>query len=279
MKRILTIQDISCFGKCSITIALPVISAMGVEAVILPTALFSTHTLFPDYKKISLSEQMMLFAEQWKNNGIKFDAIYTGYLGSIEEIDTVLSLIDMFKDPNTLVFVDPVMGDNGKLYRGFDEEYVVRNRKLCGRADIIVPNITEACMLTGAKYTETRGEKYYADLCGRLCEMGAKTAVLTGASLSEGKTGVFGMRASDCETFSYQNDRIDASYHGTGDLFASTAAAAMVRGIAMSDAFRIASDYTAETIRATMRNPDHPWYGVDFESTLPLLIEMTTKYL
>ena len=279
MKRILTIQDISCFGKCSITIALPVISAMGVEGVILPTALFSTHTLFPDYRKISLSEQMMVFAEQWKNNGIKFDTIYTGYLGSIEEIDTVLSLVDMFRDESTLVFVDPVMGDNGKLYRGFDEEYVSRNIKLCGCADIIVPNITEACMLTGTKYREDREEAYYADLCGKLCDMGAKTAVLTGASLSEGKTGVFGMRASDRETFSYQNDRVEASYHGTGDLFASTATAAMVRGVSMADAFRIASDYTAETIRATMRNPDHPWYGVDFESTLPSLIGMAAKYL
>ena len=279
MKRILTIQDISCFGKCSITIALPVISAMGVEGVILPTALFSTHTLFPDYKKISLSEQMMAFAEQWKNNGIKFDAIYTGYLGSIEEIDTVLLLVDMFRDEKTLVFVDPVMGDNGKLYRGFDEKYVIRNRKLCGCADIIVPNITEACMLTGTKYREEREEAYYVDLCGKLCDMGAKTTVLTGASLSDGKTGVFGMRASDRETFSYQNDKVAASFHGTGDLFASTAVAAMVRGIAMGDAFRIASDYTAETIRATMSNPDHPWYGVDFESTLPMLIGMTAKYL
>jgi pyridoxine kinase len=252
---------------------------MGVEGVILPTALFSTHTLFPDFKKISLSEQMMAFAEQWKNNGIKFDAIYTGYLGSIEEIDTVLALVDIFRDENTLVFVDPVMGDNGKLYKGFDDEYVIRNRKLCGCADIIVPNITEACMLTGSKYCEARNEAYFADLCGKLCDMGAKTTVLTGASLSEGKTGVFGMRASDRETFSYQNDKVAASFHGTGDLFASTAAAAMVRGIAMGDAFRIASDYTAETIRATMSNPDHPWYGVDFESTLPMLIGMTEKYL
>jgi pyridoxine kinase len=171
------------------------------------------------------------------------------------------------------------MGDNGKLYRGFDEEYVIRNRKLCGCADIIVPNITEACMLTGTKYREEREEAYYVDLCGKLCDMGAKTTVLTGASLSDGKTGVFGMRASDRETFSYQNDKVAASFHGTGDLFASTAAAAMVRGIAMGDAFRIASDYTAETIRATMSNPDHPWYGVEFESTLPMLIGMTAKYL
>ena len=133
-------------------------------------------------------------------------------------------------------------------------------------------------MLTGTKYREDRDESYYAALCGKLCDMGAKTAVLTGASLSEGKTGVYGMRASDRAAFNYQNNKVAASYHGTGDLFASTAAAAMVRGIAMDDAFKIASDYTAETIRATMRNPDHPWYGVDFESTLPLLIEMASKY-
>lgn len=279
MKRILMIQDISCFGKCSTTIALPVISAMGVEAVILPTALFSTHTLFPDYRKISLSEQMMPFAQQWKNNNVAFDAIYAGYLGSIEEIDTVLELIKMFRGDHTLVFVDPVMGDNGRLYRGFDETYVIRNRKLCASADVIVPNITEACMLTGTDYIENPDELCMRGLCSRLCDMGAATAVLTGASLSEGKTGVFGMTASDRSTFRYQNDKINASYHGTGDLFASTAVGAMVKGIPMYDAFRIASEYTAETIRATMSDPDHPWYGVAFESTLPMLIKLSEEWL
>ena len=277
MKRILTIQDISCFGKCSITIALPVISSMGVETVILPTALFSTHTLFPDYRKVSLSEQMLPFARQWKDNKVAFDVIYTGYLGSIEEIDIALEVIDLLAGENTLIFTDPVMGDNGHLYRGFDEDYVLRNKKLCSRADIIVPNITEACMLTGTAYSEKQDEAFLRELCEKLCSLGAGTAVITGASLSEGKTGIFGLRAKDGGVFCYQNDKVAASYHGTGDLFASAAVGSMAKGISMYEAFRIASDYTAQTIRVTMQNPDNPWYGVDFESTLPDLRRMTDE--
>lgn len=248
---------------------------MGIECVILPTAVFSTHTLFPDYKKTDLSSYMLSYAKQWKDNNITFDAIYTGYLGSPKEIDLALEVIDMLRDENTLVFSDPAMGDNGKLYRGIEEECVIRCRELCGRADIIVPNITEACMLTGTGYSEHQDGTYMKQLCGKLCDLGAGTAVITGVSLSEGKTGVYGMNSEDSNTFCYQNDKISASYHGTGDLFASAAVGAIVKGMSMSDAFRIASDYTAQTIRVTMENPDNPWYGVDFEDTLPLLREMT----
>ena len=273
MKRILTIQDISCLGKCSITIALPVLSAMGIETVILPTALLSNHTLFPEYTKLDLGEQMLPAASLWKKYGARFDAIYTGYLGTMDEIEKAASVIDLFREDDTLVFVDPVMGDNGKLYRGFSDEYAVWNAKLCAKADIVVPNITEACLMTGIAYRESYDESYLKDLSFRLCETGAKMAVITGASLSEGKTGVYGMDARTGKTFQYQNDKVSVSYHGTGDLFASTAVGALIRGRSVCDAMKLAADHTADTIRATMKNPGNPWYGVDFESTIPDLIQ------
>ena len=272
MKRILTIQDISCLGKCSITIALPVLSAMGIETVILPTALLSNHTLFPEYTKMDLEEQMMPSALMWKKNGVRFDAIYTGYLGSVREIEKTAAIIDLFREEDTLVFVDPVMGDNGKLYRGFSDDYAAQNTLLCAKADIVVPNITEACLMTGVSYRESYDESYLNELCRRLCGMGAGMAVITGASLTAGRTGVYGMDARTGKTFTYQNDKISTSYHGTGDLFASTAVGALLRGFPVGRAMKIDADHTAETIRATMKNPGNPWYGVDFESTIPDLL-------
>jgi len=278
VKRILTIQDISCVGKCSITIALPVLSAMGIETAILPTALLSTHTLFPEYTKIDLEDQMIPIAEMWQKNDVKFDAIYTGYLGSIGEIEKTIAIIERFREKDTLVFTDPVMGDHGKLYRGFTPEYAEQNIKLCAMADIIVPNITEACLMTGTEYRTSYSESYLYDLCSRLCEMGSKMVVITGASLSEGKTGVYALNAATGETFAYQNDKVNTSYHGTGDLFSSVAAGAMVRGIDVRNAMKIAADHTAETIRATMSDPGNPWYGVVFESTIPDLIRNLREY-
>ncbi len=272
MKRILTIQDISCLGKCSITIALPVLSAMGIETVILPTALLSNHTLFPEYSKLDLSAQMLQYALMWKKNGVRFDAVYTGYLGTINEIGKTAMIIDLFREEDTLVFVDPVMGDNGKLYRGFSDDYAAHNALLCAKADIVVPNITEACLMTGVKYRETYDEAYLNELCARLCGMGAKMVVITGASLTEGKTGVYGMEADTGKIFTYQNDKIRTSYHGTGDLFASTAVGALLRGFTVCEAMKIAADHTSDTIRVTMENPGNPWYGVDFENTIPDLV-------
>ena len=278
MKRILTIQDISCVGKCSITIALPVLSAMGIETAILPTALLSTHTMFPEYTKIDLEEQLIPIAEMWQKNDVKFDAIYTGYLGSIGEIEKTIAIIDRFREKDTVVFTDPVMGDHGKLYRGFSPDYAEQNMKLCAKADLIVPNITEACLMTGTEYRTSYGEDYLYELVSQLCEMGAKKVVITGASLSEGKTGVYGLDAASGETFAYQNEKVSASYHGTGDLFSSVAAGAMVRGIDVRSAMKIAADHTAETIRVTMKDPGNPWYGVAFESTIPDLIRRLHEY-
>ena len=160
MKRILTIQDISCLGKCSLTVALPLLSAMGVETVILPTAVLSTHTMFSGFTCKDLSDQLGPITEHWKKEDITFDAIYTGYLGTEEEIETVKEIIRTFRGPETLVFVDPAMGDNGKLYPAFDEQYAKKNATLCAVADVIVPNLTEASFMTGLPYREEYEEDY-----------------------------------------------------------------------------------------------------------------------
>lgn len=277
MKKILTIQDISCFGKCSITIALPVLSAMGIETVILPTAVLSTHTMFKNFVVKDLSDQLIPITNHWKSEGIRFDAIYTGYLGSAEEIEIAERIFEEFKTDDTLIFIDPVMADNGKLYPAFDMEYARQNARLCAKADIIVPNITEACFMTDTEYKEEYDEAYILTLLDRLAKLGSRKVVLTGVSLSEGKTGIYGLDTETGKTFVYQNDRVNASYHGTGDLFSSVSLGGIVRGLPLLDSFRIAADYTARTIQVTQENPENPWYGVDFETTLPELMDTLRK--
>ena len=279
MKRVLTIQDISCLGKCSLTVALPLISAMGSEAVILPTALLSTHTMFPDFTCLDLSDQIGPITAHWKKEGVTFDCIYTGYLGTEEEIDLVKDIIAQFSTENTLVFIDPAMGDNGKLYPAFDMAYAKKNASLCGIADVIVPNITEAAFMTGLPYREEYDEAYIKELLAALVSLGAKTAVLTGVSLSEGKTGVMGYDTEKDAYFSYQNDRIPASYHGTGDIFSSVAAGALCAGLPLLGSVKLAADYTARTIAVTLQNPRKPWYGVDFEAVIPWLTDELRKAL
>ena len=274
MKRILTIQDISCFGKCSLTVALPLLSAMGVETVILPTAVLSTHTLFSGFTCKDLSDQLAPITDHWKKEGIIFDAIYTGYLGTEEEIDSVIGIIREFRKENTLVIVDPAMGDNGRLYAAFDGHYAKKNADLCAVADIIDPNITEAAFMTGLPYREEYSEDYIREMLLALAKLGTKTPILTGVSLGEGKTGAMGYDSGTGTFFHYQNNRIPAAYHGTGDIFSSVLAGAFVLGISRAEALKIAADYTALTIAETLKNPGNPWYGVDFEKTIPALTDM-----
>ena len=277
MKRVLTIQDISCLGKCSLTIALPVISAMGVETVILPTAILSTHTMFKNFTCKDLSDQIGPITAHWRSEGVSFDAIYTGYLGTPEQIDQMKELFRTFRGEQTQIIVDPVMADNGKLYAAFDMDYARKNAELCAEADIIVPNITEAAFMTGMDYREEYGEDYIREMLERLSGLGARISVLTGVSLKKGQTGVMGVDRETGEYFVYQNRRINASYHGTGDLFSSTCVGAMMRGKTWQEAMQIAADYTARTIEVTLENPRKPWYGVDFETTLPELIRQMEK--
>ena len=277
MKRVLTVQDISCLGKCSLTIALPVISALGVEAVILPTAVLSTHTMFKNFTVKDLTDQIKPITDHWKSEEVHFDALYTGYLGTAEQIDMMKELFRSYKekDSSTLIFVDPVMADNGRLYPAFDMDYVAKNKELCAEADIIVPNITEAAFMTGMEYKEEYDEAYIKEMLAKLNTFGARISVLTGVSLEPGKTGVMAYDREKDDYYVYQNDRVDATYHGTGDLFSSTVVGEILRGKTWQEAFAIAADYTAHTIEVTLENPEKPWYGVDFEKTLPDLIRMS----
>ncbi|MBP3872910.1 MAG: pyridoxamine kinase [Lachnospiraceae bacterium] len=272
MKRIITIQDISCVGKCSLTVALPIISAMGVETAILPTAVLSTHTMFSGFTCKDLTDQIVPIAEHWKKEKFAFDAIYTGYLGSFEQIEIVSRFFDEFKTDSNLIVVDPVMADNGKLYPAFDEAYARENTKLCAKADLIVPNLTEASFMTGLPYKTKYDRKYITDMLDALAQLGPKYVTLTGVSFEEGKIGIMGLNTVNGEHFEYYTEHVPVSYHGTGDIFSSVVVGALTRGRSLPEAFRIACDYTKETIDYTFRHVGADTYGVDFEVTLPSLV-------
>lgn len=273
MKRIVTIQDISCVGKCSLTVALPVISAMGVETAILPTAVLSTHTMFSGFTCKDLTDQIVPIAEHWKKEKFAFDAVYTGYLGSFEQIEIVSELFDAFKTESNLIIVDPVMADNGKLYPAFDEAYAKENAKLCAKADLIVPNLTEAAFLTGMPYQTEYDRDYILRMLDALAKLGPKYVALTGVSFEKGKIGIMGLNTESGEYFEYYTAHVPVSYHGTGDIFSSVVVGALTRGMSLQEAFQIACDYTKETIEYTFKSKGANTYGVDFEVTLPHLIE------
>ena len=274
MKRIVTIQDISCVGKCSLTVALPIISAMGVETSVIPTAVLSTHTAFRDFTFRDLTADIEPISKVWQQENITFDAIYTGYLGSFEQLELMSRFFDTFKNENTLVFVDPVMGDFGKLYAGFSSEFALAMANLCSKADIIVPNLTEASYMLGIPYCHNKYDKaYIQDILRRLTALGAKKAVLTGVSLQPNMVGVMAYDSEEDRFFEYYREKIDVTYHGTGDVFASTCLGALVNGKTLEEALHIATDYTVESIFQTEKDPNHRWYGVNFESSIPYLIE------
>ncbi len=271
MKRIVTIQDISCLGKCSLTVALPIISATGVEAAIIPTAVLSTHTMFKNFTCKDLDDQILPIAKHWKDEGIEFDAFYTGYLASAQQIEKVITLIDSLKKDGNLVIIDPAMADNGKLYPAFDAEFPKEMAKLCSKADIVLPNITEACLLTDTPYREKYDKAFAEEVVEKLAAQGAKTVVLTGAEF-DGKYGVLVYSSEKKEYWYYAQEKIDAAFHGTGDIFSSTFTGLLVRGKTLEESVEIAADYTAECIRITKNTPDANWYGVDFERAVPYLI-------
>lgn len=277
MKRILTIQDISCVGKCSLTVALPIISAMGIETAIIPTAVLSTHTMFKNFTFHDLTGEIVPITKHWKSENIGFDCIYTGYLGSINQIEIISNLFDEFKTDDNLIIVDPVMADNGKLYPAFDEKYALRMADLCAKADIIIPNITEAAFMTGMEYREKYDEAYIKEMLKKLSQLGSKISVLTGVGFSEGTTGVMGYDRENDEYYYYQHKRINASYHGTGDIFASTFVGSIGNGLSWKEAIPIAADYTAKCIELTLADKNGRWYGVNFEEAIPDLLKKLGK--
>lgn len=277
MKRILTIQDISCVGKCSITVALPIISAMGVETAIIPTAVLSTHTMFKNFTCKDLDDQIAPITKHWMDENIKFDAIYTGYLATADQIDMVIDVFNNFKNDDNFIIVDPVMADNGKLYPAFDMNFVKEMAKLCGHADIIMPNITEAAFMTGMEYKEEYDEAYIKEMLVKLADLGAKKCLLTGVGFNLDKTGVYGYDSVNNEYCYYENDKVDAMYHGTGDIFASTYTGALMNDFSWKEAMPIAADYTAKCIKSNVEDKDGCWYGVNFEKEIPYLLKRLGK--
>ena len=271
MKRIASIQDISCLGRCSLTVALPIISAMGVECTIVPTAVLSAHTVFQNITVCDLSDQLLPIARHWQSEKLHLDAIYTGYLASARQIDDVCAFFDLLAGEETLIFVDPAMADHGKLYAGFGPDFPAEMAKVVARADIAVPNLTEACLLTGTEYRESYDEAYIKDLLQAVAALGAKQVILTGVSFDADQVGVMGYDSKRDEYFSYFNRKLPAVFHGTGDIFSSVVVGGLMRGLTMEGALQLAVDYVSECIRIT--NRQETWYGVEFERAIPMLCE------
>ena len=269
--KVLTIQDISCRGQCSLTVALPIISACGVETCVLPSAVLSTHTAgFSGYTFRDLTEDMPAIRQHWVKEGIKFDAIYTGYLGSTKQIDYVADIFADTAAENCVKIVDPAMADNGNLYPGFDMAFVEAMKGLCAKADYVLPNLTEACFLTGVEYKKTYDRAYIDLILEKLTALGCKNVIFTGVSYAPGKTGIVVLENG---VYSYyEHDFLPNSCHGTGDIYASAFVGALVRGKSAYDAAKIAADYTVACIEATAQEENH-WYGAKFEPVLIKLIQ------
>lgn len=271
-KKILTVQDISCVGQCSLTVALPILSACGMETCILPSAILSTHTAgFSGFTFRDLTDDIPAISSHWQKENIKFDAIYTGYLGSTKQIDYVKDLFVSVSADKCIKIVDPAMADNGKLYPAFDDTYVEAMKTLCAEADVLLPNITEACFLTDTEYKTEYDETYIKALTEKLETLGAKTVVLTGVSFKEGKTGIYVSKNNN--TNYYEHEKISKGSHGTGDVYASAFVGALMNDKTIFEAAKIAADYTVKCIEITQNDPNH-WYGVKFEAVLPKLIKM-----
>ncbi len=271
-KRILTIQDVSCVGQCSLTVALPILSACGMETAILPSAVLSTHTSgFSGFTFRDLTDDMPSIVSHWRKENISFDCIYTGYLGSTKQIGYVKDILNTMGKEGSVKVVDPAFADNGKLYPIFDGEYVAAMRTLCPSADILVPNITEACFLAGVEYRESYDEAYIDTLLEKLSALGSSTIVLTGVGYTPDMTGVVVYEGGKKRYYSHH--RISRNCHGTGDVYASSFTGALMRGHSVFEAAKIAADYTVICIENT-KDDVHHWYGVKFETALSELMKM-----
>lgn len=273
-KRILALNDLSCFGKCSLTVAFPILTAEDVEVVPLPSALLSTHTGgFEGYHVRVLTEDMKKIIAHWSAEGIRFDGIYTGYMCGTEQIDIALDLVANHLNDGALVLVDPVMGDGGRLYPSFSHGYALRMRSLCAVADVITPNITEASFLTDMSVEDIEGTPEGLDRCfERLFALGCKKAVITGVCTPEMRAqnmiGYVGAERDSDARVTKVYPYVDEFLHGCGDVFASKLCAALVSDKPFWEAVSIAADFTENSIlRAVKAHPAH-WYGLPFEAEL-----------
>lgn len=278
MKRVMSIQDISCLGKCSLTVALPIISAMGIETCIVPTAVLSTHTQFHNFTFRDLTEDLNGIKEHWKKEDFKFDAIYTGYLGSKEQIDIVMNYFNTFQSDHTMIIVDPAMADNGKLYTGFDDTFPMVMAKLCQKADIILPNISEAAFMLGVPYPgENCSHGTIRELLLALAGLGSKKVVITGVKGFDDTFGYMGYDTETKEFFDGFTKEVNYRSHGTGDVFASAFTGALMNDFSVKDALMLAAEFTCRCIEDTAGDPDRRFYAVNFETQIPYLVEQILK--
>lgn len=264
-KRMLAINDISCFGKCSLAVALPILSCAGLETCVLPTAVLSAHTGFSGFTFRDLTGDMLPQAEHWASLNLQFDGIYSGYLGSLSQVDHVEKIIDKF--PCDFVLVDPVMGDNGKLYPGFEDDFILEMRRLLKKATVIVPNVTEAAFLAGLPFEEgLHSEDYIKSIISHLLPFSNGKIIITGVHLSEKELGT---AVWDNGAYSLiSREKYDVVYSGTGDTFASALAGALMHGHTLYRAAEIASDFVIDCIKKTLALSGNRNYGVNFELCL-----------
>lgn len=270
--RILTIQDISCVGQCSLTVALPILAACGHETVIMPTAVLSSHTggfTNPNFR--NLAEDLPKISACWQREGIDFDAVLTGYLGSIPMIHMVKDIMEANGKKGCLRIMDPAMGDHGKLYKGFDAAYAEAMKALVAGSDIALPNITEAAMMTGNEYKEEYDEAYIRSLMQAMLDMGTGAVILTGVSYEPGTTGVATLDKAGNYTY-YSHEKIGKGMYGTGDIFAAAFTGAYLNGKTFGEAAAIAADFACSAIKVSQDDPSHT-YGTKYELVLPQLME------
>lgn len=275
-KRLVTIQDLSCFGKCSISVALPVISALGTEAVVLPTAVLSTHTgEFSGYTFHPLYDEFVKISDHWNSLNIEFDAIYVGYIGSESLIDAVSDFIDRFRTDDTTVFIDPAMADNGRFYSGLGSNYAQKLLTLCKKADIISPNMTEAMILCGndpQNYKNTQIIEPVVHSLSKICDNVIITGVHNGSTIST----IAYERATNTLTCADKPLR-DGVFYGSGDLFSSAFIGMYLSGASLAEATMMASDFVNDCILKTLDEREKYWYGLKFEQSLDMLTDYRKK--
>lgn len=272
-KRAALINDISCLGRCSMTAAIPIISACGIESVPLPTGIFSAHTEFEGFVKTDLTDKISEITDHWKTLGIRFDCIYSGYLASRKQAENVKRFLLDFKKSDTLYIADPVMGDNGVFYKGIDDSFVSEMRFLCSLADIIVPNVTEACMLTGTELREQYDMDFIKELLISLRNLGSARIVITGVELGDGQIGCAVYDSLTGKANMFFTPKTEGRFPGTGDVFAAALTAAVMNGKAFADAVQIAMGFTCRCVEATLEAETDRKYGLCFEPQIKNLIK------
>ena len=272
--KILTIQDISCYGQCSITVALPIISAFGIETAVLPSAVLSTHTAgFTGYTVRDLTDDLPAILEHWEKEGIYFDAIYTGFIGSIEQFEYIKDIIESRLKPDGLLFVDPAMADHGEFYNGFDQDFADKMGELCKLGDYVLPNTTEACYLLHKPWKEEFTKEEMLEMANELSAFTKKHVILKGDTHKEGKLGMIILDKEESTTEFVYNDKVDHVSHGTGDVFASAFVGSTLIGKSPSSAAEIAGQFTQRALEETMDDPTHA-YGVKFERVIPEIYDL-----